>query len=100
MLTTLKGSALVVMGVLVLAIIGAVTYLAQAATLTGSDALTVYTLVLTGVVGVGSAHVSGQAAAQAALNAPLSTATATPAPTEPVPYVAPPAAAQAPPAGV
>lgn len=65
MLTTLKGPVLYVVGGLVLAVIGAATYLASQSVLTGSDWLAVITAVLAGVIGVTSAHVAGQTAAAA-----------------------------------
>jgi hypothetical protein len=65
MLSTLKGAALWVAGGIVLALIGAATYLASQGTLTGSDWLTIMVPILTGVVGVTSAHVAGQTAANA-----------------------------------
>lgn len=83
MLDTLKGNALLAAAVIVLAVIGAVTYLASQSILSGADTLTIITLVLTGVVGVTSAHVAGQTAA-AAFNTPTPTPTV-PAPTPPAP---------------
>jgi hypothetical protein len=62
---TLKGSALYVAGATVLAIIGAATYLAQSGVLSGQDWLTIVVPVLTGVVGVTSAHVAGTQVASA-----------------------------------
>ena len=79
MLTSLKGAALYVAGAIVLAAIGAATYLASRAVLTGSDWLVVVTSVLAGVVGVTSAHVAGQTAA-AAINIPPPGPTSPPAP--------------------
>ena len=61
MLATLKGGALYVAGAVVLALIGAVTFLAQNGNITGS--------VLTGVTGITTAHVTGQQVA-GALNTP------------------------------
>jgi hypothetical protein len=88
MLETLKGAALYVAGAIVLAIVGAATYLASQGTLTGSDWLTIVVPVLTGVVGVTSAHVAGQTAANA-FNTPAPVAS-TP-PTSPMPAPHPPA---------
>lgn len=69
MITTLKGATLYVVGGLVLAVVGAATYLASQSVLSGSDWLAVITPVLAGIVGVTSAHVAGQTAA-AAFNTP------------------------------
>jgi hypothetical protein len=68
-LTTLKGGALYVAGAVVLALIGAVTFLAQNGNITGADALVIYVSVLTGVTGITTAHVTGQQVA-GALNTP------------------------------
>lgn len=94
MITTLKGGVLLVVGGLVLAVVGAVTYLASQGTVTGQEALTVYTVVLTGVVGVGTAHAAGQAAANAiaAPAAPPASSAAAPAPGVLLGPVDPPAA--------
>jgi hypothetical protein len=69
MFTTLKGAALWVAGGIVLAVIGAATYLTSAGDLNGSDWLAIILPILTGVIGVTSAHVAGQTAA-AAFNTP------------------------------
>jgi len=71
MLTTLKGAALWVAGGIVLALIGATTYLAQAGTITGPDALVIFTPILTGVVGVTTAHVTGNQVTAALRTPPL-----------------------------
>ena len=76
-LTTLKGSALYVAGAIVLAIIGAATYLAASNTLTGSDWLTIVVPVLTWVVGVTTAHVTGQQVTAALVTPPPVTAVPT-----------------------
>lgn len=78
MLTTLKGGTLWAALAIVLAVIGSVTYLASQSILTGADTLTVIVLILTGVVGVTSAHVAGQNA----ISAGVSTVPA-PSPPEP-----------------
>lgn len=70
MFTMLKGSALYVAGGLVLAVVGAATYLASQSVLSGSDWLAVITPILAGIVGVTSAHVAGQTAATAFNTAP------------------------------
>jgi len=75
----LKGAALYVAGVITLALIGAVTFLVADGDLSGSDALIVFTPILTGVVGVTSAHVAGQTAA-AAINTPPPVTATMPAP--------------------
>lgn len=99
MLNTVSGPVIWVVGVLTAVVVGAVTFLANAGTVTGQDAMTVYTVVLTGVVGVGTAHVAGQAVAQNTAN--QTAATAAP-PTGPVaaaeataPYSSTPALPQA-----
>lgn len=69
MLTTLKGAPLYGAVAIVLAVIGAITYLASQNIMSGADVLTVITLILTGVVGITSAHVAGQTAS-AAFNTP------------------------------
>lgn len=61
MFDTLKGSALWGATAVVVAIIGAATYLASQRILSGSDWLVVAGTVLAGVVGVSAAHVTGQA---------------------------------------
>lgn len=65
MITTLKGATLYVVGGIVLAVVGAATYLASQSVLSGSDWLVVISSILAGVVGVTSAHVAGQTAAAA-----------------------------------
>lgn len=55
MLTALKGPALIVAGVIVLAIVAAVTVLSWHGTLSGSDALTIFVSVLTAVTGTAGA---------------------------------------------
>ena len=69
MFTALKGSALIAATVVVVSVIGSAAALAWNGTLSGSDFLTIATLILGGVVGVTSAHVAGQTAA-AAINTP------------------------------
>lgn len=69
MFAALKGSTLWAALVVILAIIGAVTYLAANGNITGADALIVITAIVTAVTGVTSAHVAGQTAA-AAFNTP------------------------------
>lgn len=69
MLSALKGGSLWAALVILLAVIGAVTYLTSAGFVSGSDALTVIVVILTAVTGVTSAHVAGQTAA-AAFNTP------------------------------
>lgn len=76
MLDTLKGPALWAAGIIVLAVVGAVTYLASQGTMSGSDVMSVVILILTGVVGITSAHVASQSAI---------TAVQTPAPLPPPP---------------
>lgn len=61
MFTTLKGTALWGATAVVVAIIGAATYLASQSVLSGSDWLVVASTVLAGVVGVSAAHVTGAA---------------------------------------
>jgi hypothetical protein len=87
MFTALKGGSLWAALVVLLAIIGSVTYLASSGYISGSDALTVVIAILTAVTGVTSAHVAGQTAA-AAFN--------TPAPTSSPPPLPPPAVSAAP----
>lgn len=90
---TLKGAALYVAGAITLAIIGAATYLASQGTLTGQDWLTITVPVLTGVVGVTTAHVAGTQVASAINTMPapaavppsLPSPTPAPAPTQGVP---------------
>jgi hypothetical protein len=85
---TLKGATLYVVGVIVLAIIGAATYLAQSGVLTGSDWLTITVPVLTGVVGVTASHVAGNQVASAINSVPAqvqSTPSALPVPPVPAP---------------
>lgn len=79
MLETLKGGALWAVVAVVLAAIGSVTYLASQSILSGSDVLTVITLILTGVVGLTTAHVVGQAT----LASGVSTVPAPPTPDQP-----------------
>ena len=100
MLTTLKGGALWAALVIVLAVVGATTYLASSGDITGTDALTVVTAVLVAVTGVTSAHVAGQTAATAFNtpapgngSAPLPSATPAPVPVTPASTVAAPAPA-------
>lgn len=80
MLDTLKGNALWGAVLIVLTVIGAITYLASQSILNGADVLTVITLILTGVVGLTSAHVAGQTAA-AAINTPPPVPQVPPVPT-------------------
>ena len=79
MLTTLKGAALWVAGGIVLALIGAVTYLTQNGNIAGADALVIYVSILTGVTGITTAHVTGQQVT-AALNTPPPVTAPVPAP--------------------
>ena len=69
MFDTLKGPALYAATAILLALVGAVTFLVADGDLTGSDALIVFTPILTGVIGLGAAHVAGQTVA-AAVNVP------------------------------
>lgn len=66
MLDTLKGPALYVVGAVIIGIIGAVTALTWNGNLTGSDALVVFTGILTAVTGVGAGVVVGHAVNTAA----------------------------------
>lgn len=100
MLTTLKGGALWAALVIILAVIGATTYLASAGDITGTDALTIVTAVLVAVTGVTSAHVAGQTAASAfntpapgSGSAPLPSAAPAPGPAIPGQVAAAPAPA-------
>ena len=88
MWSTLKGAALWVAGGITLAIIGAATYLASTGTLTGQDWLTIVVPVLTGVVGVTTAHVTGNQVASAINTLPPSAGTTPQVP--PVPPMAAP----------
>ena len=76
---TLKGATLYVVGGIVLAIIGAATFLANQGTLTGQDWLTIVVPILTGVVGVTSAHVAGNQVASAINTTPTPGAAVNPA---------------------
>lgn len=69
MFSQLKGGALWAVTAVVLAAIGAATYLASQSVLSGSDWLVIITPILTGTVGIASAHVAGNAVGNA-LNAP------------------------------
>lgn len=69
MFTNLKGGALWAATAIVVAILGAATYLASQSILSGSDWLVVGSAVLTGTVGVTTAHVAGNAVGNA-LNTP------------------------------
>lgn len=89
MFITLKGAALYVAGGLVLAVVGASTYLASQSVLSGSDWLAVITPILAGIVGVTSAHVAGQTAA-AAIKVPPPQAGAPVSSPGPNPAVGPP----------
>jgi hypothetical protein len=82
MLTSLKGAALWVAGGVVLALIGAVTYLTQNGNIAGSDALVIFVSVLTGVTGITTAHVTGQQVT-AALQTPPPVQAAATTPTAP-----------------
>jgi hypothetical protein len=82
MLSALKGGPLWAALAVLLAVIGAVTYLAASGYVSGSDALTVIIAILTAVTGVTSAHVAGQTAA-AAFNTPAPTPPADPPPPPP-----------------
>lgn len=100
MLATLKGGALWAALTIVLAVVGATTYLASAGDITGTDALTVVTAVLVAVTGVTSAHVAGQTAASAFNtpapgngSAPLPSAAPAPVPVTPAPVAPAPAPA-------
>lgn len=70
MLTTLKGGPLAAVTVVVLAVLGAVTYLASTGTLTGADVLVVISTLLAAVTGVTAAHVTGQVVASASQSLP------------------------------
>jgi hypothetical protein len=61
MFTSLRGGPLYAATVIVVAVVATATVLAWHGTLTGSDWLIVITPILTGVVGVTSAHVAGTA---------------------------------------
>ena len=90
MVDSLKGPALYVVGAIILAVIGAVTFLAANGNVSGGDALTVYTGVLTVVAGVGGGVVVGHAVTTAANSSPAgvgSTAVVPP----PTPAADPPA---------
>jgi len=65
MLTQLKGPALYVVGAVVLAIVGAAPSLSSQGTLSGSEWLVVAGSVLTGTVGITTAHVASNATAAA-----------------------------------
>jgi hypothetical protein len=78
MLDTLKGPALYVAGALVLALIGAATYLSAQGILTGEAWLVIVTPIITGVVGVTSAHVAGTQAVNALMTPPPATAVTPP----------------------
>jgi hypothetical protein len=84
MLTALKGSALWATVVVVVAVLGAATYLAANGTLTGADWLIVAAPVLTGVAGAAGAHLTGVAVTNA-----VAATTAPPAPVAPNPVTAP-----------
>lgn len=79
MFTTLTGGALYVAGAIVLAVIGAATYLSSQGVLAGSDWLAIVSPILVGVVGVTSAHVAGQTVARA-VNVPPPGSAPPPAP--------------------
>lgn len=85
MLDTLKGPALYVAGAVIIAIVGAVTALAWNGNLSGSDALVVFTGILTAVTGVGAvaatSHAVNTATAQSQSGQALTTVTPPPAPT-------------------
>jgi hypothetical protein len=66
MLNALSGGALYVAGAMVLAIVGAVTYLASTGAVDGTLAVGIYTSVLTAVGAITGAHVAGQAVTAAA----------------------------------
>lgn len=99
MLATLKGAALYVSGAIVLALIGASTYLASQGVLSGSDWLVVGTAVLAGVGIVTGAHVTGAQVASALMTPPPATdrpsppvgtpggGVTSPVPAEPAPLV-------------
>lgn len=89
MYSTLKGASLVVAGAIVIAVIGAATYLTSNGNLTGADWLVIITPLLTGVVGITFAHTTGIAVG-AALNTPPPGTVVTPVQPSP-PVVAPPA---------
>lgn len=59
MLTSLKGSALWVAALIVIAVLAAVTVLAYHGTLSGDLWVAIVTPIITGVTGVASAHVAG-----------------------------------------
>jgi hypothetical protein len=79
MLQSLKGGPLWAITAIVLAVIGAVTYLASQGTVSGGDVLNVISLVLVGVIGVTTAHVVGQST----ITAGVSTVPAPPVPPGP-----------------
>jgi hypothetical protein len=81
-LTTLSGAALWVAGLIVLAIVGAATYLASQGILSGSDWLVIGSAILASVGIVTTAHVTGQQ---------VTAALQTPPPVQP-PAVPPPEA--------
>lgn len=83
MLSALKGGTLWAALAIILAVIGAVTYLTANGNITGADALIVITAIVTAVTGVTSAHVAGQTAA-AAFNTPPPGPSAYPAAVAPV----------------
>lgn len=68
MLETLKGGVLWAVVAIVLAVLGAATYLASQAILSGSDWLVLGTAVLASVGIVTGAHVASQAAIQAGVS--------------------------------
>lgn len=89
MLTTLKGGVLWAVVIIVLAVLGAATYLSSQAILSGSDWLVLGTAVLASVGIVTGAHVASQAAVTA-LNTPApGQATVPPVTTAPAPAPSP-----------
>lgn len=89
MFATLKGAALYVAGGIVVAVIGAATYLTSNGNLTGADWLVIITPILTGVVGITFAHTTGQAVGAALQTPPPGYGVVPVQP--PAPVVAPPA---------
>lgn len=66
MLGSLTKTAIWPATLIVLAIIGAITYLGSQGVVSGSDIVTIVVLILTGVIGVTAAHVGGNTAVNAA----------------------------------
>lgn len=66
MIGTLTKTAIWPATLIVLAVIGAVTYLGSQGVVSGSDIVTIMVLILTGVIGVTATHVAGNVAVNAA----------------------------------